>query len=71
MFKEIPIIVLTIFMISFALCGCQEQVNLDNPEPISFLPSIEFEATVVSLSLDDNIACEGICPAYQYPKDTG
>lgn len=43
-----------------------------SPEPaMAELPSIELEATVLSLSIDENIECENVCPAYEYPKDTG
>ena len=35
------------------------------------LPSMEIEATVISLSIDENIECENKCPRREYPKDSG
>jgi len=50
----------------------QDQPQDGSPDPsMAELPSVDLEATVVSLNTDENVECEGVCPAYEYPKDTG
>ena len=65
---QFPIFILIIILIS----GCiEETVVIPIDEIGTQVPTIKLEATVISLSLDTNIECEGKCPGYEYPKDTG
>jgi len=60
------IVVICIILIS----GCIQENSTAKPD-IMQCPTINLEATIVSLSPDTNIECENKCPGYQYPKDTG
>ena len=60
------IVVICIILIS----GCIQENSTAKPD-IMLCPTIDLEATVISLSPDTNIECENKCPGYQYPKDTG
>ena len=60
--------------ILISMSGCNQKQLPQNVEPkpaVVKVPTIDIEATVISLSLDTNIECEGKCPGYEYPKDTG
>lgn len=60
------IVAICIILIS----GCIQENQTVKPD-IMQCPTINLEATVISLSPDTNIECENKCPGYQYPKDTG
>ena len=60
-------IMLVLFVTSIG--GC---VKHQDAEPMmAKVPTISLGATVVSLSTDTNIECEGKCPGNVYPKDKG
>lgn len=67
------ILVLGVAILIF-MGGCNQKQLPENVEPkpaMVKVPTIDIEATVISLSLDTNIECEGKYPGYEYPKDTG
>jgi len=72
---KILLVLLSLLLVSSALSGCIQQNSTNDPgdtgPEFAEAPHFIVEATVVFLSLDDNVACEGICPAYEYPIDTG
>jgi hypothetical protein len=37
---------------------------------INGVPSVEVEATVLSVKRDGNVECAGKCPGYKYPRDS-
>lgn len=62
--------ILSIAGIIFASWYITQQRPVTGPE-LARAPIVILEATVISLSPDTNIACEGVCPGYEYPIDTG
>lgn len=62
------------FVILILMSGCIQKQLSENVEPkpaMVKVPTIEIEATVISLSLDTKIEGEEKYPGYEYPKDAG
>lgn len=67
--KKLLIVIAILTTVFVSACT---QYYLGPMEPaMAKVPTIDLEATVVSIFKDTNIACEGKCPGYQYPKDKG
>lgn len=64
-------IIVVLIIVGIVFSGYIQQQFIGGEPAIAKYPTIDLEATVVSLSPDTNIECENECPGYQYPKDTG
>jgi len=66
-----------LFLLAFGLlflAGCtMDGVGNDSQSQNEMVqvPTITIEATIISLSIDENIECLEVCPAFQYPLDIG
>lgn len=67
-------LLLLVFAVVFAdkIKPLQPYTNASEPTSLALqLPRAQVRATVVSLTSDTNISCEGTCPPHEYPRDTG
>lgn len=58
------------FLFSILMMSCSTFSENRSPGK-AMMPVYEVEATIVILTPDKNIECEGNCPGYEYPIDTG